>query len=105
MTNFDVFPFVIGCEYTPHIATVIFSNLDPQTLLRCRLVSKAYKNYIDSESILWRCDDLDSSTRYGHDLGFNSVTTTSETRQLLFSSLINFSSKWHNAQTMPGKFV
>jgi len=47
------FPFVIQGECTPHIATSIFQLLDQNTLAKCRLVSKAWRDFVDNRTSLW----------------------------------------------------
>ena len=49
----NVFPFVIGTEYTPHIARAIFDHLDKETLLKCRLVTSVWQSHVDSQTGLW----------------------------------------------------
>ena len=37
----------------PHIGEIIFYNLDDQSLLRCKKVSKSWYNFIDDKKFLW----------------------------------------------------
>ena len=48
------FPFVIANEYTPHIAQKIFDYLDREALVKCRIVSKSWKELIDYKTCLWK---------------------------------------------------
>ena len=50
----NMFPFKIGEELTPEIASYIFNMLDPTTLKNCRLVSKAWKCFVDYHTGIWR---------------------------------------------------
>ena len=47
------FPIVIGGQYTPLLAKRIFGMLQLETLIRCRVVSKAWRELIDSQTSLW----------------------------------------------------
>ena len=48
------FPFVIGNEYTPHIAQKIFDYLDREALVKCRIISKSWQKSIDYKTCLWK---------------------------------------------------
>ena len=47
------FPFVIGGQYTPHVALKVFSAADKETLLKCRTVSKVWRDFVDNKTDLW----------------------------------------------------
>ena len=49
----NTFPFVIINESAPHIGAKIFVLLDKAALLKCRSVSKIWRDYIDSQTDLW----------------------------------------------------
>ena len=40
-------------RFTPHIAQMIFQQMDQNTLTKSRLVSKVWKNYVDLGTPLW----------------------------------------------------
>ena len=52
------FPVVIGREFTPHIASVIFNLLDKQGLTKSRSVSSVWKDVVDSRTNLWADPEL-----------------------------------------------
>ena len=52
------FPVVIGREFTPHIASVIFNLLDKQELRKSRSVSSVWKDVVDSRTDLWNDPQL-----------------------------------------------
>ena len=52
------FPVVIGREFTPHIASVIFNLLDKQGLTKSRSVSSDWKDVVDSRTNLWTDPEL-----------------------------------------------
>ena len=47
------FPFVIGSEFTPAIAAIIFEFLDDDTLRYGRTVCKGWKEFIDEKTHFW----------------------------------------------------
>ena len=47
------FPLLIGGQFTPHIASTIFSLLDKQELTKSRSVSSTWKDIVDSRTNLW----------------------------------------------------
>ena len=49
----ETFPFVIKQRSAPHIADTIFKYLDQNTLAKCRLVSKVWKDFVDNQTSLW----------------------------------------------------
>ena len=49
----ETFPFVIKQRSAPHIADTIFKYLDQNTLAKCRLVSKVWKDFVDYQTSLW----------------------------------------------------
>ena len=51
-------PFVIEGHSVPHIGDMVFSLLDDEDLIKCRTVSRAFKNYIDTKTPLWRNKSL-----------------------------------------------
>ena len=51
--NNGSFPFEINGTNIPHLADVIFSHLDKQSLIKCRRVSKSWKGYVDSLNLVW----------------------------------------------------
>ena len=53
-SNFTQFPFVIQGTQAPECATEIFRPLARKTLLKCRTVCKDWKEYIDSQTSLWK---------------------------------------------------
>ena len=46
-------PFVIDGLSVPHIGDKVFSLLDDKDLMKCRAVSKAFKDYVDTKTPLW----------------------------------------------------
>jgi len=65
------FPFVVGDKFTPQIADIIFGYIDSgdfdterrANLLKCRLVSKDWMDYIDKRTKLWSKKSI-SSKKY-----------------------------------------
>ena len=51
-------PFVIEGHSVPHIGDMVFSLLDDKDLIKCRAVSTAFKNYVDTKTPLWRKKSL-----------------------------------------------
>ena len=49
----QVFPLVINGEFTPHIANLIFQFLDLNTLIKSRLVSNDWKDFVNYRTSLW----------------------------------------------------
>ena len=49
----EIFPFVINNQSTPHVGAKIFGLLDNSNLLKCRAVTKVWRDFIDSETSLW----------------------------------------------------
>ena len=49
----QIFPFVIRKESTPHIAKQIFLSLNQDAMGKCRLVSNAWKGFIDCHTPFW----------------------------------------------------
>ena len=47
------FPFVINNRFVPHIANMILSNLDKESLLTCREVCQDWKEEVDTRTPLW----------------------------------------------------
>ena len=52
--NYPCSPFVMGWQFTPHIAKEIFQNLEQNYLVKCRLVSKDWNDFVVSRTTLWR---------------------------------------------------
>ena len=48
------FPIVIGREFTPHIANVIFNMLDKPALMKSRFLSSDWRDVVDSQTNLWK---------------------------------------------------
>ena len=47
------FPYVIGQTFTPFIAWKIFGMLDKNAMLKCRTVSKTWRDSVDYRTNLW----------------------------------------------------
>ena len=54
----EKFPVVIGREFTPHIASIIFNLLDKKELTKSRSVSSMWKDVVDSKTNLWTDPEL-----------------------------------------------
>ena len=37
----------------PHVRSIIIANLDRESIVKCRLVNKSWKNSIDNDKHLW----------------------------------------------------
>ena len=48
-----IFPFVIEGKSTPHLAKMLYSLLDQDTLAQCRVVCKPWKNFVDHSTNYW----------------------------------------------------
>ena len=67
-----VFPFVIGGQSTPFLARAIFNLLDRSSLVKCRQVSKAWRNHVDLESCLWKLGGMATITNFNN-IGWASI--------------------------------
>ena len=59
-----VFPFVIGGQSTPFLARAIFNLLDRGSLVKCRQVSKAWRDHVDLKSCLWKLGGMTTITNF-----------------------------------------
>ena len=96
-----VFPFVILGEFTPQIAKAIFRLLDPDTLKKCRKVSKVWKNHVDFETNLWVNKPLAKAIRL-RDVGRTTLHEAAKLGSLEICRLITANTEDSNPKTVLG---